>query len=434
MKIRYLLSITVCIVSLHAKSSEPQVPTLDIDTLIEIALQHSPDIHIRKLDFKAAQQRTKQSLGFYLPRVDIDVSGGQNYAKLKHQPSQNTDLLLGRIGASQLLYDFGKTTGRIGASEQEALALEAQMQQTISDKILLVKKSYYEILKIKNIIDVQHKNVSLQQQQLYRAQKYLKSGIKTIIDVSDAKVQLEQAKLDLKNAQYQLSLERTNLEEILGTVPYDGHYRLYNKIIKTEGLAKKLPQMHSTLQSLEGYAYKHRYILESSHYYVEGAQANVEASRGEYYPTLSLQGNYQNQHVDNVIAALTPEQQGQIAVTMNWNLFSGYQTDASVEEAKLSVLKASSQVESIKLQVKREIHGAYIRVHQSRDNVLLTESISHASHQKFIQAQKRYENELSDYVELQDAQQGYIQALSDVVKAYYDYFIAMATLDHAIGR
>jgi len=50
------------------------------------------------------------------------------------------------------------------------------------------------------------------------------------------------------------------------------------------------------------------------------------------------------------------------------------------------------------------------------------------------QAQKRYENDLSDYIELQDAQQGYIESLSSLVTAYYDYYIALAQLDHAIGR
>jgi len=73
-------------------------------------------------------------------------------------------------------------------------------------------------------------------------------------------------------------------------------------------------------------------------------------------------------------------------------------------------------------------------VRRSKDNVKLYESISKASLKKFEQAQKRYENELSDYVELQDAQQGYIESLSDLETAYYDYYIAIAQLDHAIGR
>jgi outer membrane protein len=413
---------------------EAKPTVLNIDNLVEIALEHSPDIDIKRFDFSAAQARSKSAEGLYLPRVDLDVSGGKQYSKLKSQPSGTVDILRGTVGASQLLYDFGKTSGRVHGSAQEALAFEAQMQQVISDKIFLVKQHYYEILKIKSNINVQHKNVKLQKQQLHRAQKYLQSGIKTIIDVSDAQVQVEQAELDLKNVTYELELRRAQLEEVLGTVPYDGEYVVYSQKLTMKNLSQKLPSVATSLRSLEEYAYRHRYTLESSEYYVKGAQANVDVTQSDYYPILSLQGSYTAQQVDNSMLAFTPEEQGQVAVNMTWNLFSGYQTDASVQEAKIGVLKASAQVDSIKLSIKREVLEAHITMRQSKDNVRLTEKIAKASLQKFTQAQKRYENELSDYVELQDAQQGYIKSLSDVVNSYYDYFIAMAQLDHAIGK
>jgi len=210
--------------------------------------------------------------GSYLPRLDVEVSSGKQYAKLRHQSGGNIDTLKGSLGASQLLYDFGKTAGRVMGSTQEALALEAQMQQIISDKIFLVKQSYYDILKTKSIIDVQVKNVTLQKQQLKRAQKYLEAGIKTIIDVSDAQVQVEQAQLDLKNAQYDLELKRAVLEEILGYVPYHGHYVVYSQKLNMQDISKTLPRVKTSLHQLELYAYKHRYVLSASEYYVRGAE------------------------------------------------------------------------------------------------------------------------------------------------------------------
>jgi len=423
-----MLSVCFCV----AVEAKPTV--LTIDSLVEIALEHSPDIDIKRFDFGAAQARNKAAQGLYLPRVDLDASTGKQYSKLKSQPSGTVDVLRGTVGASQLLYDFGKTSGGITGSAQEALALEAQMQQVISDKIFLVKQKYYEILKIKSNMDVQRKNVKLQKQQLHRAQRYLHAGIKTIIDVSDAQVQLEQAELDLKNIAYALELNKAQLEEVLGTVPYEGDYVVYSPKLGLKNLSQYLPSIATSLDELESYAYRHRYVLESSEYYVKGAQANVDVSQSEYYPVLTLQGSYTAQEVDKSMVAFSAERQGQVAVNMTWNLFSGYQTDASVQEAKIGVLKAHAQVDSIKLSIKREVLEAHITVRQSKDNVRLTEKIATASLQKFTQAKKRYENELSDYVELQDAQQGYIKSLSDVVNSYYDYFIAMAQLDHAIGK
>ena len=412
---------------------EARPHTLTVNELVTIALKHSPDIDISRFDFKTAEARSQFAEGFYLPSLNLDVSAGKQQAKFPGQSTFTTDLMTGSLGASQLLYDFGKTAGRVEGSREDVLAQEAQLQQIISDKILDVKQSYYAVLKSKSIIDVQRKNVKLQEQQLHRAKKYLLSGIKTIIDVSDAEVQVEQAKLDLQNAEYALELERSKLEESLGFIPYEGNYVLYSKKLSLPYVSKKLPQVRTPFSQLESFAYVHRYVLESSKHIVRSARANVTSQKGDYAPTISLQGNYNKQYVDDSVA-FSPENQGQVAVNMSWNLFSGYQTDASVQEAKIAVLKASSQVKRVKLAIKREVLDAHISVRRSKKNVELNEKITIASRKKFDQAQKRYENDLSDYVELQDAQQGYIQSLSNLVNAYYDYYIALAQLDNAIGK
>jgi len=429
MRFKYIIILLVFISSLDAK-----MHILKIDDIIEIALKNSPDINIRKLDFKQAKQRTKISESLYLPQVNLFLDAGKNYNKIASQPSFNTDILRGSLGASQLLYDFGKTSNLIDSSNQTELALESQMQQSISDKILYIKQIYYEILKSKSIIIVQEKNVKLQKQQLNRAEKYLTSGIKTIIDVSDAKVKVEQSILDLQNAKYRLELKRAKLEESMGTVPYGGKYKVYSPKFTMKEVTQKLPKINTSLHSLEYYAYQHRYALESSKYYLKGAESNIEVSKGDYYPSLSLKGDYTAQNVDNKVVTATPESQGALTVNVSWNLFSGYKTDALVQEAKINRMKAISSLNSIKLTIKREVLESLIYVRQSKDNVKLTESISKSSYQKFQQAKKRYENELSDYVELQDAQQGYITSLSNLVNSYYDYFISLAQLDHAVGR
>jgi outer membrane protein len=408
--------------------------TLTLDALIKIALEQSPDVKIGKLDFTGAKARTKAAYSLYLPQLDLQADAGKQWSKLKSQPVGESDLLIGTLSASQLLYDFGKSDGTVRAQEEEALAYEAQMYQTTSDKILAVKQAYYEILKAKGIVNVQHKNVTLQKQQLKRAQKYLKAGIKTIIDVSDAKVRLEQARRDLNNAKYQVEYRRAQLEQIIGTVPYNGTYSIYTPKVGLSNLSRKLPKIKSSVYRLEQFAYTHRALLESSRHFVKGARSRVKSIEGDYYPTLSLNGEYTSQKVDQSVVGVVPQTQGHLSLSLGWNLFSGYRTDAQVEEAKVGVLRAASQTQSIKLAVKQQVLEAHIGLRQSRDNVRLNERITDAARKKLQQAQKRYENDLGDFIELQNAQQDYINALSNLINSYYDYFIALARLDHAIGK
>ena len=421
-----LLAITL-ITSVKAK-------TLTIDKAIELTLKHSPDVDISRFDFERAIERSHFQQGYYLPRLDLGALVGKQGIAFKQQESLTGNALLGSLSASQLLYDFGKTSGKISAADEEAKALEASMNQFISTKILKVKAQYYDVLKIKSIIEVNKKNITLQKGHLRRAKRYYDSGIKTIIDVSDASVRLTQAELELNNSEYELKLRRAILEQSMGFVPYKGDYTLYYKKLDLPNVSRHLPKISTSLTQLEGFAYDHRFELKSSKYLVNSAKSLVESEKGGYLPTLSLRGDYTAQNVDDNFIVTTPEKQWQAAVDLKWNLYAGNQTDASVQEAKIASMKAASQVDEVRLLIKRQVIEASLGIQRTKDSVILSESIAKASYKKFVQAQKRYENDLSDYIELQEAQQGYIKSLGDLVNSYYDYYIAIAQLDFAVGR
>jgi len=408
--------------------------TLTLDKAIEFALEHSPDIDISRFDFKGAIERAKFQEGYYLPRLDLGATAGRQGMDFKGSNNLNGTVLLGNLSASQLLYDFGKTSGRISAADEEANAFEASMNQFISNKILLVKARYYDVLKTKSFIRVNKKNIELQKGQLRRATRYYENGIKTIIDVTDAKVRLTQAELELNNSEYELKLRRAILEQTIGYVPYNGKYTLYEKKLDLPNVSHNLPRVSTSFAQLEGFAYAHRYELKSSKYLVESSKYLVESEEGGYLPTLSLRGDYTAQDLDKDFVATTPKRQWQAGVDMTWNLFSGHQTDASVQEAKISSLRAASQMDGVRLLIKRQVVEASLGVQRTKDAVTLSESIAKASKQKFHQARKRYENDLADYIELQEAQQSYIKSLGDLVNSYYDYYIAIAQLDFAVGR
>ena len=408
--------------------------TLTIDKAIELALENSPDIDISRFDFKGAIERAKFQEGYTLPRLDLGAAAGRQGMDFKGSDNLNGTVLLGNLSASQLLYDFGKTSGRISAADEEANALEASMNQFISNKILFVKARYYDVLKIKSIIQVNKKDIKLQEGQLRRATRYYESGIKTIIDVSDAKVRLIQAELELNNSEYELKLRRAILEQTMGVVPYNGNYTLYQRKLDLPNVSRHLPKVNTSFTQLEGFAYEHRYELKSSKYLVESSKFIVESEKGGYLPTLSLRGDYTAQNVDKDFSFSTPKRQWQAGVDMTWNLFSGNQTDASVQEAKISSMRAASRMDDVRLQIKRQVIESSLGVRRTKDAVSLSESIAKASKKKFHQATKRYENDLADYIGLQEAQQGYIRSLGELVNAYYDHYISIAQLDFSVGR
>lgn len=203
------LGLILLVLNLHAQK------IYTVDDLIMKSLENSPNLQISKANYEASKSRYDIAFSSYLPSIDLHASAGkigQNNISSPNQEMIDDTLLLGKLSAKQIIYDFGKTGGNVKSSKFEANALNFQNIQEISNKKRDVKEAYYNVLQSLALINVQKENVKLNDAQLYRSKKYFKAGIRTKIDVSDAKVNLIQAKLDLKRAEYNLELAYANLD------------------------------------------------------------------------------------------------------------------------------------------------------------------------------------------------------------------------------
>ena len=99
-----------------------------------------------------------------------------------------------------------------------------------------------------------------------------------------------------------------------------------------------------------------------------------------------------------------------------------------------ALLRAQALLESAKLQIREEVDNAFIHLFKSRDALKLSQSLTIAAEEKHIQAKQRYEHGLSDYIELQQSRQEYVDSFAALVVSYYDYFRSLASLDRSIGK
>ena len=403
--------------------------TLNIDDLVQIALRHSPDIRLGNYDLKSARQNSWVAQSVRLPQVGLSIHADREFDAVHDASDTRTDTLEGTLSVTQLLYDFGRSSEEIASAREKEAVGRAKLRQLIADKVLQVKRRYYEALKAKTMIRVHEEEVRLQRRQLYRAQKYLKSGIKTAVDVTDAKLGLQRAEKALSDARYLYMMNRTLLEESLGTVPEKGRYRLYSRAGNPEDW--QLPSGRWPLNRLLSYARKHRPILKGMEREIRSADALARSKALHTLPKLEL-------YAESGAKATHPRSSTwnheKVGVRMNWSLFSGYRESAEAELARIESMKARAYREQALLSLRKEVTQAYLNLKHMRKQFALNRAISRRALKKFHQAQKRYANDLADYLELESARQDYINALGDLVKSYFDFYIARAELDHAVGR
>ncbi len=406
----------------------------NIDTLVKKALTSSPDINISMNSFQITKERSSQADADYLPQVDL-YAGAGHVGITNAAGSDDGNLISGKITASQLIYDFGKTGGNMDFYSEESNASLSNYNQDVSNKINDVKRDYYDLLRKDNLIKVYKENVLLTEQQLTRAERYFTAGIKTKIDVIDAKVRLIEAQIALENGKFDLSLAYVTLDKNIGNLneSVEGHVYIPD-VNLTAGLYDTLPQEALTTDELVQFAFSHRQELKSFEHKIKSAQSKVRKESGDYFPGLYVAGDYAYNNVEEDLQLYIPEQQWNANVNLKWNLFGGMRTVAKTEEAKLSLLQQHSSFDDAKLRIRQETSNAFIILRKTDSNVKLSEELVVAAKEKFEQAQKRYEHGLSDYIELQEARQSYINSQADLVANFYEYYINLANLDRAIGR
>jgi len=407
--------------------------TFTVDELILKALQNSPDVQISSSEFEASTKRKDVAFSNYLPKVDLEVSGGEVGAGAFGNDMQNTSLILGKLTLKQLIYDFGKTGGNYDINKYQSEGYKYALAQKIADKKMEVKGAYYKVLQSIALIKVNKESVELNKAQLHRAKKYFQAGIKTKIDVSDAKVRLIKATLELKKSQYNLELAYTTLDKAVGFEDIKTDYSVYSKDLDLENLYENLTGYDLTLSEAILFAYKHRQNLKKHEVNIKVSQANVDFASSKYYPAIYLSGDYTKQDV-NKLELLFPEDQYQALINLNWNLYEGGATKAATQEKQIRTMISASELRYAKLLIKERTTHAYINVNKMKDSVELSQSLLAVSKEKFDQAGKRYEHGISDYIELQEARQGYIDAMTGLVIDYYNYYNAIAILDNAIGK
>jgi outer membrane protein len=408
--------------------------TIYLKDLVRLTLQNSPDINVSLNSYEISQKEIDVAGSFYLPRIDVSASVGSNGASGKNNSISGAKSLSNAgVSASQLIYDFGKTTGNIGVTEFDSNASFSQYQQLISNKIRDVKVAYYSVLQQSALINVHKKNVELNKQQLIRSERYFNAGIKTKIDVSDGKVSLLKSQLDVQNSIYDARLAKVELQTIVGVLEDKDLSGLYvEELDNIYELSRHLEPLTESILESETFAYSNRHDVLSQKMGIKSKEESIKSASAGYYPEFKMNANYN--HQNNDLQAFLPENQWQATFDVKWNFYEGSATSSKVEQSQIALLQSTSLLRSTLLDVKQEIDLAYINVQKSKDALVLNESISMVSKEKFIQSQQRYENGLSDYIELQEARQSYITSLTNTVISYYDYYIALAELERSKGN
>lgn len=419
--------------------------TLRLNDLIEIAFAKNRLLEVVKQQQEQSRGQLTQARSSYLPQLSVEgrysyiereeSAGSENEvvgSESLFDPgeTEKDDVVHGVVNFSQLIYDFGKTTGAIEAGKTNLLAANAKLHRQIQDITYQVKTAYYNILEKRRLIDVAQESVKSFQEHLERAELYRRAGVRTKIDVINAEVELSNAKMLLVGAEYSLKTAKVALEQILGIQPHGGRYILYQDEISLDNILERMPHVSEKLERLIDGAMSSRPDIIQLTLLTVSAEENLKATKGDFWPSVAAEANYNNYDTELSLY----KDSWEVGMVASWDLFSGLQTKGAAAEAQGRLLENRALLQDLQLTVVREVTESYLQAAENKERVKIALKTLELAKENLALAEKRYESGANDIIEYNDAQLSLTRTRNDLVVTYYGYLTALAGIEYASGR
>jgi len=406
---------------------------ITLERAIGIALLRHPSILAAKGTVDVNQAKKGQAESGYYPQ--LAASAGYSRQQASTISTGTTTVGIGKrvetshsfeqystsVSASQMLFDFGKTRTQVRVQKNYVDASRSDLENIEEQVIFNVKQSYYDCLRAKRNRVVAEEAIRQYEQQLAQAKAFYEVGTRPKFDVTKAEVDLSNARLALLRVDNNLSIFFVNLNNAMG-VPDAPQYMLDEHPFQ--------PKAVVSVEEAYKMALENRPDLMALTSRKKAAEESVALAQKGYFPFLT--GN----------AGWTwAGEAGQFASGDGWNagvtlsvpIFTGFLTKNQVAEAKATQSVISANEEALKQNVMLEVQQAYINIKEAAERITVAALTVQQATENFEIATGRYSAGVGNPIEVTDAEVALSRAKLSHNEALYDYVIAVASLDKAIG-
>jgi outer membrane protein len=325
------------------------------------------------------------------------------------------------IALNQLVTDFGRTSN---LTHSAALRREAQANNAgaVRQQVLLqVEQAYFQALGGNAALRaaqaaVDNRNVTLRQ-----VRALAQSSMRSTLDVSFAEVAESQAELDL----YQTENVATEAQAFLAAAL--GLDQTQSFSLLDEPMPDPLdPNPDPYIQS----ALRKRPELRALQNTLDAARHFADAEGRLKWPTVSLLAA-----AGGVPAGdrRLPDSYSAAGVNVNIPILNGGLFSARHREAEERADAIESDVQTLSLQVAREVRVAWLEANTAAKRLAVAARLVTQANVALHLAQTRYEAGLGSIVELSQAQLNQTAAEIQNATARYDYLNRRALLSYAMG-
>jgi outer membrane protein len=400
---------------------------LTLEEGLKIVVQDGRDVKIAQSDEDVARASVSLARSPWLPFVDL--YGRETWlqytpeAKFGSQtvPTSQDQFLTYGIRATQLLYDFGKTSSSINAAQYGLTSRVIETSRTKSQAALDFITSYLDLLESEKLLQVAKEEVQQYEAHKKDAEARYGAGVVTKNEVLQANVTLADSRQRLVTAENLRSFRESKLNSLL--------LRPLNEPLQPEEINQS-PAAGLTLESAWASAEELRPVLKEMDAAIAGKEQSVKTAQAEYLPTFYVSGGYE--YLENKY--MVHQDNMSLIAGVNINLSSGGASTSKIGMAKAELRSLKLSREKMLDTVRLEIKSAYLDLQSSAQKMEVTKTAVAQAEENLRLQQLRYKEGVGTATDVIDAVTLLTTAESNSWKSLYGYKRAEAVFLNAAGK
>lgn len=418
---------------------------ITVQEAVDRALQNNLQIKQTEFQMSIAEQDVLQARMNFYPTLNAGGNWGQSWGLSFDQTAgrlvtQSVNSAGLRVSSSFDLFQGFQKINTVKANKYSLLASESNVERAKNDLTLSVLTTYLEALTNYDMMLASQDQVKLSQEQLRVMEINVEAGNRTLADLYQAQNQVATDEFNVTTSENAYELAILNLKQLM---EMDPNVEIVLDRPNIESI--KLSSNPAIASDIFNTAVSRFPEIKAAEFQTKVAETNIDIARAGYYPSLSFSAgigtNYSSQARDFNSQQILPfgdqierNRNESIGVNLSIPIFNNYRTRISVRKAKINYLNAQTNEQLAKNNLNKVINQAVLDLRSAEKRLYSAEVATQAANQAYEVMKLRYDEGMTNSVELNTTLIAKNRAEFEYIQAKYNLVFRNKLIDFYLGN
>ena len=407
---------------------------LSLAEAIALAAQQNQQLRIAAFEVAIARSQLAQARAGGAPMVNAQASYTRTQAQgpttislgpdvTVEIPAPSPNLYDVRLVLQYPLYSGGRIEAQIALAEANVKGAEAALERVKQQVIFSVRQAYFQLLLAQSGLEVVDRSVAQAAENLRVARARVAAGASPRFDEVQADVAVAQARQSQVRSRNAIAQATQGLNALIN-LPLNTPLRLRD--------ALTVRPVGTPVDALIARALEARPEFAELRARQAAAQAGIALAESGAKPTVALSSAASYGNAGSLFST-GASSNWSITLAATLNLYDGGLTKERINEVRLRLEELRAAEAQQRQAVELEVRQAFLNLQSVAEELVGADAVVTQAAEALRIANVRFQSGVGTNLEVLTAQTTASQAEAARVQALFNYNVARATLEHAVG-